>query len=1079
MLQHLFYFHLKSLRIMKKRLLLLLSMALLTIGTALAQRTITGSIKDDKGESMVGASVVVKGTTTGTVSDTDGKFSLNVPKDAATLVVSFTGFASKEVAIGASNIVDVTLEEGKLLEEAVVVAFNMKKDKSNLGYAVSTVSNQELTTGHTTNITNALAAKVPGVRISGSGGSFSSSSITIRGFTSFTGSNQPLFVVDGVSIDNSGGGNTLQTGVTNSGRAIDINQDDVESISVLKGAAATSLYGSRAANGVILITTKTGKSRAKSSVTYSVNVAQQEVNRLPDYQNAYGQGTGGVFGSGSVGSWGPKIDGRNVVLPVAYRGATPGPADSTPLTAFPNNVSDLFKKGLNVQHNLSFQGGNDKSGYRLSAGYTDDNGVLDNNRLQRYNVGINATSEITKKLTAGISVNYSYNASKRTPQGNQLSNPLFRSWFTPRSWDLTNRPYQNQATGANMHYDAVDNPRWTIYNNLYDDQIDRVFGNFNLRYNINDWLSASAKLGADNYAFSASYYDQVGGNGAAATNSGGLGGVRDIRNISRILNSTFLLTANKKITSDLELNFAAGNEILDQFRNNTDLIGRGITVRDFRNIAANTTTPVLNSYEKWQYRLIGFFANATAVYKNWATLDLAVRNDQNSILPKENNSYTYYSVAGTVNMKKALDIKTDMLSSLKLRANYGLVGSAKPEFRYATDSYYSKAAASDGFGPSLIFPFNGLPGFTLQDAAGNPDLKPEFTRSVEGGVEFGLFGERLTFNGTMYQQKSTDVLLYVPNSAAAGISSSLQNAGSLTTNGIELQLGISPIKNVKGFNWTTTFNYTQFKTIVDTLASGVPKIQLGGFVTPGTFLVAHEEYGQIYGNRYQRTNDPTGTKFDGTLDYNENGKIIVSATTGLPLITANTYKIGNPNPQYILGVSNAVSYKGLELSFLVDIKKGGAQYSRNIADLQRQGATAETATVERLNADGTPTKPYIFAENNSITTAGVANTIPITSEQYWGNSGKYSAAEGFIYNTDWVRIREASLSYTLQKNVLQNTPFGSVTVGVFGRNLFLSSPNYPHLDPEQNVSGVSNSQGLEFNALPQTKSMGFNLRVTF
>jgi hypothetical protein len=484
-------------------------------------------------------------------------------------------------------------------------------------------------------------------------------------------------------------------------------------------------------------------------------------------------------------------------------------------------------------------------------------------------------------------------------------------------------------------------------------------------------------------------------------------------------------------------------------------------------------------YEKWQYRLVGFFANATAIYKNWATLDLAIRNDQNSILPKANNSYTYYSVAGTVNLKKALDIKTDMLSSLKIRANAGLVGSAKPDFRYLTDSYYgNNTDAADGFGPNLVFPFNGQAAFSLNNGAGNPELRPEFTRSTEGGVEFGLFGERLTFNGTMYQQKSTDVILRVPNSAAAGINSVLKNAGELTTNGVELQVSISPIKNVKGFNWTTTFNYTQFKTIVDTLASGVPKIQLGGFVTPGTFLVAHEEYGQIYGNRYQRANDATGTKFDGTLDYNETGKIIVNAS-GLPLITPNTYKIGNPNPQYILGISNTVSYKGLELSFLVDIKKGGDQYSRNLADIQRQGAAAETAVVERLNADGTPTKPYIFAENNSITTAGVANTIPITSEQFWGNSGKYAAAEGFIFNTDWVRIREASLSYTLQKDVLKSTPFGAVTVGVFGRNLFLSSPNYPHLDPEQNVSGVSNSQGLEFNALPQTKSMGFNLKVTF
>jgi TonB-linked SusC/RagA family outer membrane protein len=1074
---------------MKKRLLLLLSMALLTIGSALAQRTITGSVKDEKGEAMIGASIVVKGTTTGTITDLDGKFSLNVAKEASTLVISFTGFETKEVAIGASNVVDITMAEGKLLEEAVITAFGIKKDKSNLGYAVSTINNDELTTAHTTNITNALAAKVPGVRISGSGGSFSSSSITIRGFTSFTGSNQPLFVVDGISIDNSGGGNALQNGVTNSGRAIDLNQEDIEAISVLKGAAATSLYGSRAANGVILITTKSGKSKEKQSITYSVNVAQQEVNRLPDYQNSYGQGnnitTAGIisptFNPGAIASWGPKIDGRKVLLPIAYRGIN-GPGDtSTTLAAFPNNVSDLFQKGMNTQHNLSFQGGSNRTGYRLSVGYLDDNGVIDNNRLKRYNVGLNATTEITKKLTAGASVNYSYNTSKRTTQGNQLSNPLFRTWFTPRSWDLTGQPYES-ATGANLHYDAVDNPRWTIYNNLYDDQVDRVFGNFNLRYELTDWLTASAKVGADNFASSASYYDQLGATGAAGTAANGIGGIREIRNVSRILNSTVVLTADKKLTDDINLTVIVGNEMLDQFRNNTDLTGRGLTVRNFRNITNATTvipTPsniVTTPFEKWQYRLVGFFANATAVYKNWATLDLAVRNDQNSILPKANNSYAYYSVAGTVNVVKAANIQSKILSSMKVRANHGKVGSAKPEFRYSTDSYYSNASLSDGFGPAINFPFNGQAGFSFQNAAGNPELKPEFTTSTEGGIEFGLFQDRITFNGTIYRQHSTDVLLNVPNSPAAGISSVLKNAGSLTTNGTELQLSLTPFKNAKGFTWTTSINYTQFKTIIDSLAPGVQKIQLGGFTTPGTFLVKGDEYGQIYASAYNRTNNAANTLYDPALPYNPNGKMIVSATTGLPSAFSADQKVGNPNPKFLIGISNSFSYKGFDLNFLIDIKEGGDQYSRNIADLRRNGVVAETATVERVNGDGTATKSYIF---DAVTTAGVANTIPVTSEQYWGNAGIYSAGEAFILNTSWVRVREASLNYTVNKGWLKNTPIGALTVGVFGRNLFLNAPNYPHLDPEQNATGVSNSQGLEFNALPQTKSIGANLRVTF
>ena len=445
---------------MKKRLLLLLSMVMLTLSITYAQKTISGTVLNDQNEPMIGASVVVKGTTTGAITDIDGKYSLSAPADATTLVISFTGFTTKEVSIGASSVIDITLEEGAALQEVVVTAFGIKKDKSNLGYSVSGVTSEDLTTAHTTNVTNALTAKVAGIRVAGAGGSFSSSSIIIRGFTSFTGSNQPLFVVDGISIDNSGGGSALQNGVTNSSRAVDLNQDDIESISVLKGAAATSLYGSRAANGVVLVTTKSGKSREKQSITYGFNYANQEINRLPDYQNTYGAGNGGNFNPNGLSSWGPKIDGRAVLLPTVYRGLS-GPSDTaTALTAFPNNVKDLFRTGANMQHNLSFQGGKDKYGYRLSLGFLDDKWILDGNRLKRYNLGINANSEITKNLTASISVNYSLNKSTRSPQGNQLSNPLFRTWFVPRSWDLTGRPFAHPVTGNNLDWGsgAQDNP---------------------------------------------------------------------------------------------------------------------------------------------------------------------------------------------------------------------------------------------------------------------------------------------------------------------------------------------------------------------------------------------------------------------------------------------------------------------------------------------------------------------------------------------------------------------------------------------------------------------------------------------
>ena len=1056
-----------------KKLLLVWSIILVSIGSIQAQKTITGTVNSDKGEPLVGASVIVKGTTTGGLTDLDGKYSVSVPNDATTLVVSFTGFTPKEVAIGAMSVVDVILEEGAALQEVVVTAFGIKKDKSNLGYGVSQVSSEDLTMAHTTNITNALSAKVSGVRVSGAGGSFSSSSIIIRGYTSFTGSNQPLFVVDGVSVDNSGGGSSLQNGVTNSSRAIDFNQDDIESISVLKGAAATSLYGSRAANGVVLITTKSGKAREKQSITYNFNYANQEINRLPDYQNSYGTGNSGNYNPNGLSSWGPKIDGRSVLLPNVYRGLNGAGDTSMTLQAFPNNVKDLFRTGANMQHNLSFQGGKDKYGYRLSLGFLDDQWILDANRLKRYNIGFNGNSEITKKLSASISVNYSLNKSVRSAQGNQLANPLFRTWFVPRSWDLTNRPYAHPVTGNNLDWGsgAQDNPYWTIANNLYDDQTDRVFGNFSLRYQFNDWLSASVKAGADNYSFAASLYDQIGSTGGAGTSAGGVGAIREIRSISRILNTTALLTAQKKF-GDFDLTFALGNEVLDQFNNSSTVTGYGVVVRNFRNLNANTTQ-YFPSFGKSQYRLIGNFANFTAAYKNWGSIDVAARNDQNSILPQSNNNYTYYSVAAKANVLKMLNFNSSILSDLSIRANSGLVGSAKSDFLYSTNSYYGSAAASDGFGPNIAFPFNGLPGFTLSNSAGNPELKPEFTRSSEVGVDLSLWGGKISLEASAYQQKSTDIIFFVPNSSAAGITSILKNAGTLTTKGYEALLNIDPFRG-KDFGWRTSINFTQFKSVVDQLAPGVQNIFLGGFTTPNIRLVAGDEYGQIYGSDYNRTNTADG-KFDATLPYNKDGKIVIGSN-GLPSATSGVQKIGNPNPKFILGINNEFSYKGISMNILLDIKEGGEQYSRNLADIQRNGVGIETAEKERLNSDGTPAKPYVF---EGVKADGTPNDIAITAEQYWGNSGKHIAAKGFIYKTSWFRIREAALNYTFSKNLLTKTPFGKATVGVFGRNLFLYAPGYPHLDPEQNALGVSNAQGLEFNALPQTKSIGVNLSVTF
>jgi TonB-linked SusC/RagA family outer membrane protein len=1046
-----------------KQFLFTLLILMVGVSFSYSQRAVSGTVTDESGLPLIGANVVAKeNAEIGTITDIDGSYKLQLPANVTTLVFSYTGYETKEVLVGTSNVLNVTMAEGNLLEEVVVTALGIKRDKSNLGYSVGQINSTELVTGRTTNVTNALVGKVAGIRVSGSGGSFTGSGIIVRGFTTFLGSNQPLYVVDGIPIDNSGGGTELQVGSSLSNRAIDLNQDDIENISVLKGAGATTLYGSRGASGVILITTKKGKKNQKNSITYTANYASQEVNRLPDYQNTYGQGTGGNFNPAGIGSWGPKIDGRKVTLPSDYRAA--GVGDSVTLKAYPKNVEELFRKGFNTQHNLSFQGGNDKSAYRLSLGYLQDQGIFDNNRLNRYNVGLNASQDITDKLNAAVSINYSSNASKRTLQGNQLSNPLFRSWFTPRSWDLTGLPWQT-ATGSQLHYDpAVDNPRWTIYNNLNNDHTDRVLGNINLTYKMNSWITANYKLGVDNFTFGRKSYDQIGIRGGGSTQNGPTGAIRERVDVVRNINSYLSLSASKSLNDDFEIMGVLGHEIIDENRENSDVIGRGLIVRDLRNLSTNTTsfTP---TYQTLRRRIMGVFGNVTTIYKNFATLDVSLRNDWNSTLPTTANSYLYYSAAGTVNLTEAIpSLKSNTINLLKVRANFGRTGKGG-DFLYATDSYFSSANPADGFGPNLIFPFNGLAGYTLNNGAGNPNLKPEFTNSIEFGVDLAMFDNRIVLDLTKYNQKTTDVIFNVPNSSAAGIASVFTNSGQLTTDGWEVALTLVPVKS-KDITWSSTFNLTQFTSTVDKLAPGVQNIFLGGFTTPNIRLVEGDQFGQIYGSDYLK---------------DDQGRLILTAA-GLPRPTANVVKLGNPNPNYTLGISNSVSVKGFNLNILLDIRDGGDIYSRNVADLQRNGVTIETAEKDRFNSDGTVAKPYIFEgvlPNGTENKDSDPNAVRVTSEQYWGNAGKYVAARGFIYGTSWFRIREVSFSYTFPKSILDKTMFGNLEVGVFGRNLFLSAPDYPHLDPEQNALGISNAQGLEFNALPQTRSLGANIRLTF
>lgn len=1049
-----------------KRLVQSLFIMMLFVNFSLAQdRTITGTVRSAEDNSPVpGATIRFTGAKGGTLTDAAGRFSIVVPSGVRAIEVSFIGFVAQTRTIGGTGVLNIILQsDSKALSEVIVTSFGIIRDKRTLGYGTTQLSSEQLTVSKATNISNQLSGKIPGVRVTGTGGAFTGSGLTIRGMTTFTGSNQPLYVVDGVPIDNGGGGTPLQTGPSLSNRAIDINPEDIENIVVLKDAASTSIYGSRGASGVILITTKKGKKGEKGTVTYSSNYSIGNVNRLPEYQNEYAQGNNGlltqanigtatVAGSGVSTSWGPMIKGQTITNSFGQQEV---------LAAHPDNVKDIFQQSHNFQNNISFTGGSEKSSFRVAYGNAVETYVIDNNKLKRNNLTFTGSTDITDKLTIGASITYTNTSSIRTLQGNQLSNPLFRAYFTPRSYNLTDMPFED-ANGNQLWAGGEDNPYWSIKYNKYNDEVNRILGNFNARYKFTSWLNADLKVGTDFYNLKSKGFDEIGNRGGGFTGASSrlVGGIIDQTNNVRNLSSYFTINANKKF-GDFNLTGTLGNEINQNYFANNSLTGFTLVVPHFDNMKnALTYNPSIGSGKT---RLSGIFADAVIEYKTFLSLNVKARNDWSSTLSPANRSIFYPGAAISFIPTEAFPgLKDDKyINLIKFRASVGEVGKGAPA--YSTDTYYDTASAADGFGAVINFPYNGLAGFTFNDGAGNPDLTPEFTREVSFGTELAFFRNRFTIDASYYTRNTRSVILSVPVSAASGITSVFKNAGKLSTKGFELLVGGTPLRS-KDFSWDISVNFTKYKSTVKELAPGVDNIFLGGFTTPNIRLVAGDEYGQIYGSAYQR---------------NAARQLLISPTTGLPLATADVVKIGNPNPDYTAGINNTINYKSLSLSLLIDIRKGGDQYSRNIADVQRNGVSVETAEFPRFEADGlTQTKPYRFeGVYASGANAGQPNTISVRAQDYYGNSGKYVAAEGYIYDTSWFRLREAALNYRLPEALVSKTPFRGLEFGIFGRNLYLKAKNYPHFDPEQNALGISNAQGLEFNSLPSTRTFGVNLKI--
>ncbi|MGK7392709.1 MAG: SusC/RagA family TonB-linked outer membrane protein [Candidatus Cyclobacteriaceae bacterium M2_1C_046] len=1081
---------------MKKIVLMLfLGMTFVSYGVWAQERTVSGIVTDaENGSPLPGVNVLLRGTTVGTTTDIDGNYKLLVPSEGGTLSFSFIGYTTVQVDIAGRSVIDIQLESDiKQLSEVVVTAVGIESNKRALGYSVQNVDAEELVSAREANIVNALNQKVAGVNvISASGSPGAASRITIRGAKSINGSNSPLFVVDGIPIDNSDPGNGV-AGVDRSNRAIDINPADIQSVTVLKGPAATVLYGIRAANGAVIITTKKG-AEGKAVVNFSSTFTADEVNQFMDLQQTYAQGSprGGVPvwrgpHTAEGFSWGPAIadlefsndpdhpnapssgwfgpDGylydRNGFLVPA------GTGNGQPAIGY-DNVDNFFVTGLTFDNNLSVSGGNESTTYFISAGWLDQSGVVPTATFERKSFRANLTSSITEKLTVGAQANYVNSGGNRIQRGSNLQGIMLGLVRNTPTFDIGNGLTGYDAVddpstyllpdGSQRSYRAgvYDNPYFTINKNPFVDDVNRIVGNINFGYDITSWMKLTYKLGVDNY--SEEYLNAFDINKSPFGFNWGDGSVTQFNRVNRLTNSDLLLLINRDLSDEVDLNVTLGHNYFKTYSRTRSTVGTELAAPDFYHISNASN---INASEGIGRReLYGVFADIKVGWKDQLFLNLSGRNDWSSRLPDENNSFFYPAVSLGWDFTQTFEMDNDALFSYgKLRASWGQVGNDAP-FLYATDNYFGSAfIGGDGFISSLQFPNFGTNAFERSTVLGNNQLRAEQTSTWEFGADLRFFDGRLGFDLTYYNAETIDQVITLDIPTPTGFSSIITNAGVISNEGFEAVMTANPVRQ-GDFAWDVTANFTRYETIVEELPEGVENIFLAGFTSTSSRVVEGRPYGALFGSQFQR---------------NDEGRLIVGSD-GWPLQADTDGYLGDPNPDWLLGVRNTFTYKGFSLSGLIDIRQGGDIWNGTLGIANYFGVSQITA--EERDITG-----HVF---DGVTETGEENTTPVdfanpangVSSYKWLRYGFGGLSEEVIQDGSWVRLRDLSLSYRLPAGILENTLVETASITLTGRNLFLIT-DYEGIDPETNLTGASNGFGLDYFNMPNTKSYGVSLNITF
>ncbi|MBP4137722.1 SusC/RagA family TonB-linked outer membrane protein [Flavobacterium geliluteum] len=1019
---------------------LVLFLVLVTQLTFAQERVVSGIVSDNTGLPLPGVSVLVKGTKTGTQTDFDGKFSIKATPTQI-LVFSYIGMTSQEIIASSASINAKLANSSVELEGVVVTALGIKKADKAIGYASTKVSGADVTKGNNQNLVSALSGKVAGVQVTASGGAPGQASrLVIRGGNkSLTNSNEPLYVIDGMPMSNANDGNAnTVTGINSPNRASDINPNDIESITVLKGAAGAVLYGNRGSNGVVLITTKTGSNKAgKPIIEYTSAVAVDDALVLPDYQTEYAQGGNSLtYTEGGSRSFGPRITGQTVSSPAA--GASRGlGAQQIQLKAF-DPRKQFLKTGLTYNNNISLSNSTEAYDMFVSIGQSKQTSIVPNQGFQKFNGRFNSNYRFSSKFTAGVNLSYNASEGDLSFAGQDGNNPIFALFHAPVSWDLTGYGYERpDGRQINFRGGSFDNPLWSVYKNSAKSDSQRYITGVNFAFDVTKDFKLSYRLGNDYLSDQRTLFKDI--------NTGGnpLGNLTYDNITRKETTSTLIATFNKDITEKFKATLTAGQDYNNRTFQQSQVIGTELilpSIINTNNIKTASPPYLYNS----RRTLFGLFGDLSLSYDNYLYVSIVGRNEWSSTLPKDNRSFFYPGVSASLIFTEAFKIESDAITYGKLRLGASKTG--RDADVYLTQPAYRKAIFADGFTPGVEFPFNNLAGYTIQNTISNGNLSPEFTTEYEVGVELKLFKDRIGVDATYYRNINTDGIIPLDISPAAGATATIINSGKTTSKGFELMLRTTPILT-KDFRWDVTFNFSRIRSHVDETYPGVDRVYLGGFDgNPAIYAVKGERLGTLIGTGYAR---------------NENGEILVD-DDGIPSILDGII-LGHTEADWTGGLSTSVTYKNIYFTALADMRHGGYMYSGTEELLDFYGVSKNTLT---RNDD------YIFPGVNATT--GSPNDVVVKRDANWYGLGAYPN-EQYVYENNWIKLREVTLGYTFK---LKDKYIRSLDLGLYGRNLFIWS-DVPHVDPESSSFGTGNAQGVSRFAFPTTRTIGFNLKAQF